>query len=469
MRSSACALASAAPREHSALAVEWMLQRSPAAGGADETLLEVTELPYAQALHRACQQLPAGELRGPLAEGLFQLAFARWPPSSYSEDTLKAQSLLLASVRYAIGGDAALLCRSLAQKVVPQIRQAVDAEAAAAPQEAEPHWRAAQVLFSTLLALSPSGAPTTDAMHPAVLVWREMWSYVEAALVLWPASDATDQPAKAAAEALAEATRCLPAILPDALRLLARSAVQRELPDVQLEALRHVATGVPCPPVNPAIAAEVLTSAVAEVLGALLARKQHLLASPPTLEAAFKLLADAIRPSPAGMVGLGPCEDRLRPMLLAKGELTSGCLQLACEALPDCTSGTGAVAMAQYVSRLLEGEASWPADHRALAAGALGPLCAALCRALASQEALAEPEPLAALAEVLLAAARALPAEFGAAMAAAFGQTLIGEHGRAQMLAHLAGRAEWASEEGWLDQLAKIVGEWRGEKRRLEL
>ena len=56
---------------------------------------------------------------------------------------------------------------------------------------------------------------------------------------------------------------------------------------------------------------------------------------PEVLAAQFQLLAEAVQPSSPGTAGQGPCEDRLRPLLLSQRVLISRCLSLA---LPACFS-----------------------------------------------------------------------------------------------------------------------------------
>ena len=269
--------------------VEWALSCPPA--GVDPLeLLELLELPYTEALEQLCRQLPPGPacqisparlfhcfgrirlLRGaaqyffarssrtrrPLrfphkkalrkdvsnpssnlvrpayvAVGgeLAKLAFAERPPLAEHGDWPQAQALLLRAMRHAMGGDAALLCQGLSQEVLPRLRLKVEQEAEQALGKGDPPWNEAQAFFATLAAVLPkSGAAVMDPGHPAVALWGQQWPLLEAALLRWEASAETDQPAQAAAEALAEAALALPALLPQALRLLVQSAEQQELP-----------------------------------------------------------------------------------------------------------------------------------------------------------------------------------------------------------------------------------------------
>jgi len=468
--SSACSLVATSVPEHSPAVLEWMLQRSPMAAGAVD-LFEFVELQYAQAVAGVCQHLPQGNVYAAVGERLFQLAFARWPPSTFHDDSLEVQGVLLQAMRRAMGGDEALLCGSIAQKVLPLLRQTVDSEAAQAPTEADPQWLAAQVLFSTLVTLLPPSAPARGSPpHPAVPIWRECWGYAEAALLRWPSSSATEQPAKAAAEAVTRAAHRLPELFTDALYLLKLSATQQELPDVQLQALREVALSVACPPMDAAYAAEHLAVAVAGAVSKLLAQPRTLLQSPATLVATFQLLSEAVRPSPEGMVGLGLCEDRLRAALLAQPAFLERCLAAVGEALPHTLSAEAAAEMARFVSRLLGGGdgAQRAGLHDALAAH-LPALLVAVCNALVSQEHLLEAGALAEVVELLVRATEVFPAEMPPALGAALGGARASEHSRGQFMRHIAARVEKRQEADWMEQVQRIVSEWQAENRRLQL
>merc|ERR1719333_627397 len=102
-------------------------------------------------------------------------------------------------------------------------------------------------------------------------------------------------------------------MLPDASSLIARSAAQHPLPDLQLRALLAVALGVTSPPMDLAQAAELIAANIRSATQAALARSEELLTSPDTLAALFELMAGAARAPPGG-----PCQDRLRPVLFAE-------------------------------------------------------------------------------------------------------------------------------------------------------
>merc|ERR550534_2900508 len=181
-------------------------------------------------------------------------------------------------------------------------------------------------------------------------------------MLRWPSSSATDEPAASAAQALISAAQSLPGLLPEVVPLLARSAAQHELPTVQLDALRSVANGVRCPPVDAARAAELLGGAVGDAAQALLTHHVSLLESPP---------------SPAGMAGDGPCNDQLRPRMLANKVLMTRCLALVPLALPSCTSAPAAIAMLQFMANLVSAceQPEQQAAQRALFQAVLPELC----------------------------------------------------------------------------------------------
>merc|ERR1719253_128227 len=139
---------------------------------------------------------------------------------------------MLRSMRHAMGGDLGLLCHGLSQRALPLLCQAVSKEAESG--HGEGNWHAAQALFSTLSAVLPAVAPSAGDVHPAVSLWKVHWKYFEAAMLEWPLS-ATDEPAASAAQALGSAALALPEILPDAIQLIVRSILTRELPQVQLQ------------------------------------------------------------------------------------------------------------------------------------------------------------------------------------------------------------------------------------------
>ncbi|CAE8728731.1 unnamed protein product [Polarella glacialis] len=478
--SAACVLATAvnvSPSSQpgsSPVLLEWMLQRPPSEAGAPN-FLELTELPYARAVEAACQRLPTGTAHTLVGERLFLLTFASWTPACAQERSLEAQALLLSALRHAMGSNPELLCQSLAAKVLPGLCTAVDRETATSSsgswmspggndQDSAP-WPASRLLFETLTALLPVGNPSSDADHPAVRMWRQAWHYLEAALLRCPIDSASEQPIKAASQALREAALRAPALLPEVVQLLAQSAAQRESPEAPLLALREIAVGVPCPPVDPLRAAEVLDAAVAAAAEALLQKTQALVETPGELAALFGLLAEAVRPSPPGTAGGGPCEDRLRPLLIARRVLIGRCLSLVSLALPECRSELATKHMMRFAARLMSAEEAQPAAHGEMLSVTLAPLCAAVCRALAAQDFLAEPEAVAEAGELLLVAAVAFPIELPAALTAGLGQVDLPDHSKELLQQHMACRAEWSQKGHWLEQLQQIALEWQSERR----
>eukprot|EP00931_Biecheleriopsis_adriatica_P089323 TRINITY_DN63478_c0_g1_i1.p1 TRINITY_DN63478_c0_g1~~TRINITY_DN63478_c0_g1_i1.p1 ORF type:complete len:1052 (-),score=280.09 TRINITY_DN63478_c0_g1_i1:39-3194(-) len=474
--SAACKLATAintsqalSSEENGPVMLEWMLERPPSKAG-EPCMLEVTELPYAQALEAACKRLPAGAAQPAVGETLFMLAFASWNPSSTQDErNLEVQAAYLSALRSAMGSAPDMLCQSLSGKVLPGISQAANAEAARSSSSGAwdspgTPWPATRLLFETLAAMLPVGHPTSDDSHPAVAVWRQGWHSFEEVLLRHPVDAATDQPLKAAAQALKRAGLHAPTLLVEVLQLLARSAAQRDSAEVQLQVLREIVVGVPCPPVDPTKIAEVLARTIATAAEALLQRSQVLVDSPDELAAFFGLLAEAVRPSPPGAAGVGPCEDRLRPQLIGQRALIGRCLALVADALPDCRSESASRNMLRFVARLMSPEEAEPEAHCAMLAAALSPLCAAVCRALAAQDFLAEPEALAEAGEVFLAAAAALPEQLIPALEAGLAKVELPDHSKALLRQHISARAEWSQKGHWLEQLQQIVVEWKSER-----
>mmetsp|Transcript_66265 Transcript_66265/g.188169 ORF Transcript_66265/g.188169 Transcript_66265/m.188169 type:complete len:821 (-) Transcript_66265:477-2939(-) len=453
--SAACSLAATAPAEHCTKVMDWALQRPPMAVCAPG-LLQLVELPYAEALERLCRHLPAlGAANALVGERLAALAFEGRSSAALHADSVKCQGLMLRAMRHAMGSDAALLCKGLVQGVMPSLCQAVEAESQAAPTEADPQWRAAQALFATLAASLPEAAtPSADPPHPAVAVWRDRWPYVEAALLRWPPSSSCDQPLTAAAEALTAAVQVLPALLPGALQLLAKSAAQHELPQIQLQALREVTAGAQCTSVDSTKLPELLAGTVLMAVDAILARQDALVAHPPTLSALFKLLS----------------VDHVRPLLLVQTPLTGRCLGLMTRALPECSSPDAAAAMLRFAACLVGSreELAAQAAHRSMLVAGLPELCGAVAQALAAQEHLTElEEGLLGAAELLLRCAEALPDDFPGALAAGLGRAQVSESSSGRVQRHVGDRAEWPKRGEWLGQLQQIVCELQRERRRV--
>jgi len=448
--SASASLAATVPAEQSQRLLEWALQRPPMAVCALD-LLQLVELPYAEALERLCRHVPgSGAALAPVGERLAALAFEQRPSTALHEDSVKAQGLMLRAMRHAMGSDAALLCQGLAQKIVPALCSASEAEAEAAPAESDPPWRAAQALFATLAATLPTeAAASAGSEHPAVALWRERWPYVEAALLRWKPSDASDQPLAAACEALAQAAQALPALLPEALQLLAKSVAQRDLPQIQLQALREVTATASCTATQ-----ELLVGTVLAAVDTLLAQQEILVASPATLTELFKLLGN----------------ERIRSLLVAQPAAGGRCLQFVILALPDCTSAEAASAMLRFTAGLAGNQEELDANeaHRSMLVAALPTLCAAVCRALATHEHLAElDDGLRGAAEFFLRYTDALPEQLPQALAAGLANAQVGEWSGARLQRLVAARADWPRLGEWLDQLQQIACEWQRERRRV--
>jgi len=436
------------------------------AAGSPE-LLAFTELPYAKAIEAVCRKLPSGSIHDTIGEGLVGLAFADRPAESLHGAVPEVRALLLQSLSHAMGADNASLCRGLAQGPLPKLRAAAEAEASVASSQAMPEWEAVRALLSTLVAALPAepAGPSADGQVPPVeVLWREHWAYVDAALMKWSSLANTQQPAAAACVALSAVARKLPALMPDAMQLLGRSASGDELPQAQLEVLREIVADSPCPPADPARVAEVFSVTVlgiAEVL--IVDRADSLLQSPETQETLFCLLAEAVRPPPEGETGKGPCQDCLRPMILAQPAFAARILSLIDEALPHCLSPGSTSAMLLLATRLVSGPGSDSQAHRAVVVDALPGLCAALCRALATQAHLSELDSLAKAAGLLTSLADSLPAELAAPLEEGLIEAEVPEWSREPLLKHVAGREDWPQQWEWLGHLQEIVLEWQNE------
>ncbi|CAE8634533.1 unnamed protein product [Polarella glacialis] len=475
----ACSLASTAPAAQCPRLIEWMLQRPPQAAGSPE-LLEFTELPYASALEMACRQLPAdGPAHAAVAERFLTLAL-EVPTASLHGQSSEAKALLLRAMRHVMGGEVASLCRGLAERVLPTLRQAAEIEASGAQQGSPAH--AARVLLAALRSVLPKKgtAPVLDIQHPAVLLWRDQWQCLEAPLLRWPSfvaeSSNAEQPLTAAAEAVSAAASALPVLLPEALDLLVRAASEgRGSHEVPLAALESVLQQLPCPPLEPAAASELVGGALLRVVEALLPRPD-LHRSPATLTALYSLLARGLLEGRASLCGGG-----LRLRLLSKVSLTARLLSLFCEALPGAgaASAVCAQAMLRFAVRLvpkapppgsqpLEATATEPMEHRSVLLQALPSVCAATCRALAEQEHLARFESgFLDAAELLYYLAEAFPAEIAGALSAGL-QSLQGvpQWSRDRLLQYVQRRREWPKRSAWIAEIQNTVQEWQRERKQ---
>jgi hypothetical protein len=247
------------------------------------------------------------------------LAFNDWDPSSQQDERrVEVQAFYLSALRCAMGEQPDVFCSFMSNTVVPKLCQAADDEATRSLSSscwAGAPWPAHRILFETLASLLPIGGPLADVEHPSLPIWRQALKYIQAALLDYPVEPASDQPVTAAAQALRRAGLLCPVMLPEVLRLLASSVAKRD-PEAQLHVLREIISDVPCPPVDPSKAADLLDAAVASATEALLDRAQDLVQSPDDLAALFAMLAEAVQPSASGISGAGPCKDQLRPLLL---------------------------------------------------------------------------------------------------------------------------------------------------------
>eukprot|EP00929_Paragymnodinium_shiwhaense_P078670 TRINITY_DN4079_c0_g1_i1.p1 TRINITY_DN4079_c0_g1~~TRINITY_DN4079_c0_g1_i1.p1 ORF type:complete len:1058 (+),score=286.40 TRINITY_DN4079_c0_g1_i1:104-3277(+) len=475
---SGAGLAATAPAEQCAAMLEWMLMRSPMAADSLE-LLMLLELPYAQALEKTCRNLPNESKNVNYGERLAALAFAERPPEAVHDDTTKAQMTILMAMRYALGTNTALLCQGLATAILPALQAKVKDEMEEAQMyDGDSSWLSAQALFATLSTAIPlEGQSAADngssGVEPAVEVWKANWSFVKDALLTWKPSSSSDQPRAAAVEALTTAVLALPPLLGNGVQLLTQSAVATDLPDLQLKALRDIVMQIkPASPEAASQTAQVLNDAVLGACDKLLLKPQELLDSPETLCGFFGLLSEAIRSSPPGTSGLGPCDDRLRPLLLSQPlRFTGRGLELVARALPDCTRADASGAMLRFVARILSPEDGAHAGaHKAVLMAALSEICCAVCKALASQQHLIEDlEALVPAAEALYVAADVFPAELPTALSLALQRVQIPEWSRSRMLRHVAGRADWKRRSEWLEHLSVIVQEWQNELRHVQL
>lgn len=170
--------------------------------------------------------------------------------------------------------------------------------------------------------------------------------------------------------------------------------------------------------VDPCCAAELLATAICQKSEEVL-RQCSVGEEPEVLAAHFGLLAEAVRPSSPS--GPGPCQDRLRPLMLSR-LLIARCLSLVSLVLPDCCSERAVVRMLRFAKHLMSTEEAepgcptvWPwhrgrprpEAHATVLRAAFPSLCAALCRALAMQDFFSEAEAAAEAGELLLSAALA--------------------------------------------------------------
>ncbi|CAK9040354.1 Uncharacterized protein SCF082_LOCUS23500 [Durusdinium trenchii] len=445
--------------------LEWMLDRPPANAGAPE-MLEVTELPYAKALEVACQRLPDTAANSIIGEKLSMLAFGSWDPSAMIEErTLQAKALYLSALRWTMAFSPEVLCQSLVSKVVPRLSMASSAEvknAGSTWKAKGAPWPATRLLFDTLTTLLPVNCPA-DESHASISIWRQALPVFEDVLLRCVVDDASEQPLKGAAEALQRAAIHAPVLLAEVLQLLTRGVQERDFSEVLLVALQEIVVAVPCPPVDPSKAAELLATAIGSATEQVL-RQSQATEIPDILAAQYGLLSQAVRPSSPGTAGQGPCEDKLRPILLNQRVLIARCLSLVSLVLPDCLHQAVSTNMLRFATHLMSNEEAEPEAHAAMLKTALPAICAAVCRALAIQDFFAEPEALAEAGKLFLAAASVLPSQLPEALSAGVSQLDLSDHSKMLLEQHVQARAEW-SQSQWLEQLQQIVVEWHSERR----
>jgi hypothetical protein len=459
-----------------------MLERSPISVAnepdhAVNDIQELTELPYAQALEVVSRQLPSGAVHVAVGDRFASLALDTFPYGSGHKDSSKAQLALLLALRHAMGSEPSLLCQGLNEKALPLLADAVDGEERDSATDNDPPWNAAQALFSTLVSSLPEGL-STDLQHPSGALWKQQWKYLEGALLYWPQSSTSEQPATAAVEALTAAVRSLPMLLPDVLQLLAQSAQVNMLPDVQLAGLRDIAIAVPCPPVDSSKAADLLATAILGVSSDLLMKAQDLAQSPSTLHLFFKLLAEAMsnsshpskdadKDNESKEVSHGLCEGKLCSTLLAAPDFVERCLELASEVLAERCAENVITEIFRFAAGILAGSCeSRNASQRGKVVAALPTLCTAVCRACALQDCLLDLEVLGGAAQVLTLAAVGYGQDFEMAIAQALDILQAPMFNRDRLQSHVAACAAWGSQKmEWLEQLQQIVREWQNERR----
>jgi len=468
---SASSFAATAPADQCPLMVEWMLHRAPMAAGAPE-LMVLTELQYAQALEKASRNLSSESPRVEFGERLATYAFADRPPEALHDDTAKSQATFLRAMRFAMGSNSALVCQGLTSSIIPGLRNALDAEKDMAAFDTDQRWLAAQAFFATMATAVPTDKAEATLDHPAVALWQNNWQYFEDAFLEWRLNEQTEQPRLAAAEAMQAAIRAFPGLLPTGVQLLVKSIAKTELPVLQLNALQDIVKHSPNSAEHAQQSAEALSVAILDACDALLSRHKDLLESPDTMAALYNLLSDAVLASPPGSIGVGPCYDKLRPLLLAQPLRFAGrSLEFMVRALPDCTSSAASSAMFSFLSRLLSPEDAAPsAGHLSVISAALPELLGSTCLALSSQEHLGELEALVPVGEVLWYAADMLGERMIEALTEGIKRVKLPEEwSRSRLQRLVKSRAEWPRKAEWLEQLQQIVQEWQREIRQVTL
>lgn len=449
----AASLASTGPASQCAALLGWVLQRLPQAAGCHE-ILHLIEESYAVAVEFLARNLAPDASHPALAERLLTLALADVGSSAgLHRQSPQARCALLRAMRHALAGEMGALCRGLSERVLPALRQGAASEAAQATGQKT--WDATRVLLAALSAVLPN-SPQAEGGHPELLLWRQEWAFVEAAMLSWPSSPAEDQPLLAASEALAAAAVALPKLLPEAVGLLSRSAAQDRVasPEVPLRELNLVLQQLQSFP-------QVLESHAEHLAGGLLTaadgvlRRPELVRHPALLTALFELL------------GQGLEEAKIQERLLIPG-VVQRLLVLGIEAIPSAgaTSPATSQAILRFFSRALAAPLLFSRQECCFVfQEALPALLAACCKALAEQTHMTLFESMVEAAELFYLAAEKLPQDFPRALAlglqAAEG---VPEWCRDRFRQVVERRGEWQKKSQWVQELQRTVQDWQRER-----
>eukprot|EP00933_Yihiella_yeosuensis_P005928 TRINITY_DN11054_c0_g1_i1.p1 TRINITY_DN11054_c0_g1~~TRINITY_DN11054_c0_g1_i1.p1 ORF type:complete len:492 (-),score=108.45 TRINITY_DN11054_c0_g1_i1:153-1454(-) len=422
----------------------------------------------------ACRQLPPDAVHAAAAERLLSLALAEVPAGQLHGQSSDARGILLRAMRHVMGGDVAVLCRGLGERILPTLRQAAEAEAMSPQRTSSAD--AARFLIAALCAVLPpkGSAPVSDSQHPVVLLWRQQWECLAAPLLRWPftvsssSSLGAEQPLTVAAEAVACGAIALPILLPESLEVLVESIVKGHAssPEAPLRALEQLVHQLPCPPLEAGVAADLVGGAVLRATEALLSREDFH-RSPSALKELYRLHSRGLHDGKAA-----PCGGLLRQRLLSKTSLTARLLSLFCESLPGAGAASAATAEAllRWAVNLVPKASSKESletssgSYSALLQ-ALPGLCGATCRALAEQEHLARFDGgFLEAGELLYYLAEAFPSEISAAFSAGL-QSLHGVPGwsRHRFLQHVQRRHEWPNRSAWISDVQQTVQDWQRE------
>jgi len=478
---SATSFAPAMPRERVPNYIEWMLANPPSSSFALE-VLELTELPFMQNLRTLCERLPQGSPHIGLCDRLVLLVFVERPPKALHARVVEVKAAVLEAMRFAAGSDHAVLCQGLRQGLLPSLTQAAEQEAAQAladPSNKERPWTAARTLFALLRAALPlpeqqklsraAGDGQGTATAASLALWKDCWRYIEAAMTTWPQTESSEEPSKSAVAALVAAASALPGLLPDIVNLLAASVAKYDMPDIEFDALRTIISTVSCPPLDPASCAEVLCAAVASAAEAELRNEEDLTESPSTLAAFFQLLAEAIRPSPLGTAGAGPCAGQLRPRLMARTDLINSSLSVAVQSLQNCTSEAAVIAILRFLGNFVGTDKLAGTPLEQLKGSSL-PLTAPVLQALSTLPQLQEMEEgLIAAAELLLRLFLALSSEDASnLLVLASTEAGLAPGSRDQLQRLLSTRSSFQNQTDWLEDFQQVVYQLQREHAKVK-